>query len=473
MKRLTRTVVMSAVLLSAACPCGAQQNLTFAQAQAQVLAQAAEIKQEAAQAGQLLDKEKADLTRLRKEIKDRVTGLEGELTRLQERFQANLELERQKREELAEGEAQAKNLEAAVRLSAKEAERLLSRSLVTAEQSERLEGLAPLKDQRRFPALEDIQVLAGALFSEMEGNGRVVSREGSFVDRRGREAKARLLRAGNFTAYYQAGEEEGFLQPGSRPGQLQAVASDPPYLTAREIRQYLAGESPDLPLDPSGGTALSQLKTGRTVTEWIAAGGLLAWPIIGLAAVALLLILERLISLGSVRTVPQKFMAVLREQAAKGRWADCLKACQSRKRTPACRVLEAGLEKHKNGREEMEAAVDEAVLKELPRLERFLPTLSILAVISPLLGLLGTVTGMINTFQVITRFGASDPRLMAGGISEALITTQLGLAVAVPIIIIHHLFERRVDKIAGDMEEKGLSLTALAAGQGAPKEAGA
>ena len=69
---------------------------------------------------------------------------------------------------------------------------------------------------------------------------------------------------------------------------------------------------------------------------------------------ALLLILERLISLGSVRTVSQKFMAVLREQAAKGRWADCLKACQSRKRTPACRVLEAGLEKHKNGREEMD-----------------------------------------------------------------------------------------------------------------------
>ena len=471
MKRLTLPLAISAVLLCAAWPCAAQQNPTFAQAKAQVLTQTQEVRQEAAQAGKLLDQEKAELLALKKELKAQVAGLEGDLTSLQERFQANLELERQKREALAEDEVQAKNLEAAVRLSAKEAERLLNNSLVTAEKPQRLEGLAPLKDQRRFPALEDIQVLADSLFSEMDGNGRIVSREGPFVDRQGREAKGLLLRAGNFTAYYQAGEEEGFLQPGSKPGELQAVASDPPYLIGREIREYLAGKSSDLPLDPSGGTALTQLKAGRTLSEWVAAGGLLAWPIIGLAAVALLLILERLVSLGLVRTVPAQLMARIREAAAEGKWSDCLKVCQGRKRTPACRVLEAGLDKRGGGGEEMEAAVDEAVLKELPRLERFLPTLSILAVISPLLGLLGTVTGMINTFQVITRFGASDPRLMAGGISEALITTQMGLAVAMPIIIIHHLLERRVDKIVGDMEEKGLSLTALAAGESAPREA--
>ena len=104
--------------------------------------------------------------------------------------------------------------------------------------------------------------------------------------------------------------------------------------------------------------------------------------------------------------------------------------------------------------------MEEAILKQLPRLERFLPTLSVFAAIAPLLGLLGTVTGMIETFQVITRFGTSDPKLMAGGISEALITTQLGLAVAMPIIIIHHFLERRVDKVVGDMEEKGLALAA-------------
>jgi biopolymer transport protein ExbB len=94
-------------------------------------------------------------------------------------------------------------------------------------------------------------------------------------------------------------------------------------------------------------------------------------------------------------------------------------------------------------------------LKEMPRLERFLPTLGVLAAIAPLLGLLGTVTGMINTFQVITAVGTGDPRMMSGGISEALLTTQFGLTVAIPIMIIHHFLERRVDKIVGDMEEKG------------------
>ena len=92
---------------------------------------------------------------------------------------------------------------------------------------------------------------------------------------------------------------------------------------------------------------------------------------------------------------------------------------------------------------------------------------------APLLGLLGTVTGMINTFQIITLYGAGDARMMSGGISEALITTQLGLAVAVPIMILHHILERRVDKILGDMEEKGASFAValMKKGQTGGKEA--
>ncbi|MCF8117968.1 MAG: MotA/TolQ/ExbB proton channel family protein, partial [Desulfarculaceae bacterium] len=110
--------------------------------------------------------------------------------------------------------------------------------------------------------------------------------------------------------------------------------------------------------------------------------------------------------------------------------------------------------------EVIDAGLSEAMLRELPRLERFLTTLKVLAAVAPLLGLLGTVTGMINTFQVITVFGAGDPRLMAGGISEALITTQLGLAVAIPILVASALLGRRVSRLAGDMEEKAVALAA-------------
>ena len=129
------------------------------------------------------------------------------------------------------------------------------------------------------------------------------------------------------------------------------------------------------------------------------------------------------------------------------------------KKGPVFRVLAAGLGARKAARDVLESVLEEAILKELPRLEKFLPTLQVLAAIAPLLGLLGTVTGMINTFQVITVYGAGDPRMMSGGISEALITTKLGLTVAIPIILLHTWFARRVDAIIGDMEEKSVSLS--------------
>jgi biopolymer transport protein ExbB len=87
----------------------------------------------------------------------------------------------------------------------------------------------------------------------------------------------------------------------------------------------------------------------------------------------------------------------------------------------------------------MENALQEAILREVPPMERFLSTLGMLAAIAPLLGLLGTVTGMIGTFHVITQHGTGDPRMMSGGISEALVTTMLGLSVAIPIMLAHTL----------------------------------
>ncbi len=94
----------------------------------------------------------------------------------------------------------------------------------------------------------------------------------------------------------------------------------------------------------------------------------------------------------------------------------------------------------------------------MPRLDKFLSSLGMLAAIAPLLGLLGTVTGMINTFHVITYFGAGDPRMMSGGISEALITTMLGLSVAIPVMLCHTLLTRKVETMIARMEEKSVTL---------------
>lgn len=150
-------------------------------------------------------------------------------------------------------------------------------------------------------------------------------------------------------------------------------------------------------------------------------------------------------------------MATLRTRSAAGDWPGCIQACQAENK-PVARVLAAGLAARNLSREDMENVLQEALLKEIPRLERFLSTLGMLAAIAPLLGLLGTVTGMINVFHVITLQGTSDPRLMSGGISEALVTTMLGLSVAIPLMLLHNILNRSVDRLVGDMEEQSVSL---------------
>ena len=114
---------------------------------------------------------------------------------------------------------------------------------------------------------------------------------------------------------------------------------------------------------------------------------------------------------------------------------------------------------HRHERVEvLESVMEEAIQKSLPRLERNMSALSILGMVSPLIGLLGTVTGMIATFQMITLYGTGDPKIMSGGISEALVTTQYGLIVAIPIILLHGYFQGRIDRIVGILEEKSIML---------------
>jgi biopolymer transport protein ExbB len=118
-------------------------------------------------------------------------------------------------------------------------------------------------------------------------------------------------------------------------------------------------------------------------------------------------------------------------------------------------MLKGVLEHSSEAQEILENALQESILKIMPSLERFLSTLALLAAIAPLMGLLGTVTGMIRVFQVITSVGTGDPKLMAGGISEALLTTEFGLILAIPILLIHHFLERQVEGIVYDMQERG------------------
>ncbi|MDD4275342.1 MAG: MotA/TolQ/ExbB proton channel family protein [Desulfobacter postgatei] len=150
--------------------------------------------------------------------------------------------------------------------------------------------------------------------------------------------------------------------------------------------------------------------------------------------------------------------SIIETQAEARNWDACAETCDQYNKNPVIRVIRSGVDNRDLPREDLENAVQEAILKEIPPMERFLSTMGMLAAISPLLGLLGTVTGMIDTFHVITMHGTGDPRMMSGGISEALVTTMLGLSVAIPIMLSHTLLSRAVENCVEMMEEKATTL---------------
>jgi len=180
------------------------------------------------------------------------------------------------------------------------------------------------------------------------------------------------------------------------------------------------------------------------------------WPILIVGIVAIILGLERMGILLMMGTASDKIMDKIKEMATEGMFDEAREYCSTKKSIPTCVMLGRVMENVGATQEVLDNALQEAMLKQMPKLQRFLPTLAVLAAIAPLLGLLGTVTGMINTFHVITMVGTGDPRMMSGGISEALLTTQFGLIVAVPIMLLHHFLERLVEKIVGDMDAKGI-----------------
>ncbi|WP_321390062.1 MotA/TolQ/ExbB proton channel family protein [uncultured Desulfuromusa sp.] len=225
------------------------------------------------------------------------------------------------------------------------------------------------------------------------------------------------------SAYLEQGVPQLLRYDGSMRSLVQ-VEAKLPWAVSRALKKYLLGESDSVPLDLSAGAALEQLVRRKSFTDRIQAGGVLVWPILALAVIALVIGLERAFFLKRVHDNTDRTMGEVNSKAIQGDWDSCQKLVQGRKKSPVYNVVRAGLRMRHEDREVLESVLQEAILKELPRLERALPLLNIMAAVAPLLGLLGTVTGMIGTFEVINIYGTGDPRMMSGGISVALVTTN-------------------------------------------------
>lgn len=391
----------------------------------------------------------------------RKEDLEKKLAQLDAHITAQTLRNEELTKQWGEHELDFREISGNVRLAARDLETMLYQSQFTGFRTHRLNKISPLIDKGYFPGIDDISGIARVIFDEIALSSRVDMHEGSFVGRDGSEVSGNIFTFGKFMAAYELGDEIGFLNWSPEGSRFYALTELPKGNVGRNLRGYVRGEREVMPFDLSSGGALRQISHQADFWEQMRAGGPIVWPIVGLAVVALLITTIRVFSLRRIHANTDRLMEEVQQFAAKGEWeaAEEMVVRYKRNKSPVLAVIKAGLAVRSKDRETQESVLQEAILHELPRVEAGLSVLAILGAVAPLLGLLGTVTGMINTFRVITLFGTGDPKLMSGGISEALVTTELGLMVAIPIMLAHTFLSRRSDHIIGDMEQKAVQLT--------------
>jgi len=189
-------------------------------------------------------------------------------------------------------------------------------------------------------------------------------------------------------------------------------------------------------------------------------GGFLMYPIFVCSLVAITIFFERMFYLKSIKTKSKRFVLRVKDLVKKGSIELAISACR-KSPTPVSQIMLAGLMKFGQGRDEMKEAIEDSANQEIPVLERNLSTLSTIGNITPLLGLLGTVFGMVKAFNVIAVMGVGKPEALAGGISEALLTTAFGLSIAIPTIVVYNYLSHRVDKLIREMEVNCIDLIDL------------
>ncbi|HIF50139.1 MAG TPA: MotA/TolQ/ExbB proton channel family protein [Thiotrichaceae bacterium] len=321
---------------------------------------------------------------------------------------------------------------------------IIDTSIVSAQKPDRDKILDILSSRKELPSLQELEELWILAMDEMVESGKVVTFKGKIITAAGNEVEQEVTRIGVFNAvsngqFLRNLPETGkLIEPGRQPGdRFRNMAQDLENATSG-IHAF--------PIDPTRGAMLALLVQKPNMKERIVQGGLIGYVIIIVGFIGVLISLERLIVL------------VLTGRKVK-------KQLKSRKPgdNPLGRIMQVYEANPDVGTETLGLKLDEAILKEMPRIQRGLGALALLAAISPLLGLLGTVTGIIETFQSITLYGTGDPRTMSGGISQALVTTVMGLLVAIPLLLFHSFLSSKSNTLVQILDEKSTAFVALLA----------
>lgn len=323
----------------------------------------------------------------------------------------------------------------------------LDSSLISAQYPGREKNLSALINSKALPTITQLENLWFTLQDEMTESGKVVRFTREIQDENGSREKTEVIRIGTFNVlakgkYLNYSPEAKILAVLARQPESKYLNLVAPFSTTQ------TGLAP-LGIDPTRGVMLSMLIQTPNVQERIEQGGVVGYIILALGTIGLFYAIFRLSVLA---IIGNKMKQQINNPVASND-------------NPLGRVLVATEQAKIEDTETLELLLDEAITREVPDLEKGLSMIKLFAAVAPLLGLLGTVTGMIATFQAISLFGTGDPKLMANGISQALITTMLGLSVAIPLLFLYNLLAAQSKQLVQILDEQSAGIMSRRAGK--------
>ncbi len=421
----------------------AQEQLTLDQVLQAIRREGSEVSAENRQREQrfLADRnnQRAELARVR----GQVAAAETESVRLEGLRDTNAETIAQLDAELADKQGEFQELFGAARSAAAELTAEVRNSQISAQFPGRASELQEVAQTETLPTEEQLRFLWTTYVQQIAEQGNVSKFTAQVAQADGSSQATEITRIGPFVSF----SGRRFLTYDAGQGQLEFLARQPAgnitALAGAVERASGSGFTRGV-IDPSLGTLLSLVVETPSPLERLAQGRQVGYAIVIIAILGSLLGVYKWITLSMTASAVKG--QVRKQRASKG--------------NPLGRVMLAYEAAQSKDVDTVALKLDDAILKEIPRLEGGLNLIKVFAAVAPLMGLLGTVIGMINTFQAITLFGTGDPQIMAGGISEALVTTVLGLIAAIPLLLLHAFASGASKRVAQILEEQAAGIVA-------------
>ncbi len=384
------------------------------------------------------NKTEQQLLTLKNELAAERAALQAEADALSATFSENEAELAQLEEQLRLETGSLGELFGVVRQNAKELESELKHSVTGADNNTYQKDIEAIVAASSLPTLPQLRSMWRSMEEHVKASGEVAKVSFTLLDGEGREQQVTGIRLGAMALL----DESGYVKWNGQRGDAVHYLRQPENAPAASA--FMSGNVDSVVIDPSRGILLEQLANSPTLQDRLNAGGVVGKIILGLLAIGLIIALVRGVSLMMAR---QKITQQLKNPAHPAE-------------NPLGRVLAVYQQDKHRSVEALELRLLEAVVDEQTHLEKGLSMLKLLAALAPMLGLLGTVTGMIETFQVITQFGNGDPKVMADGISMALVTTVLGLVAAMPLLLAHNILSTQAESIRNILEKQGIGLVA-------------